>query len=116
MRRALYRDQVARYSLRYLRARFSPRTFKALRYITVEGIGKPVRVELVRAPERTCFSGDRVFLRCPHPDCKNDRANVIGHDGERWGCSRCLRWRGRNGLAGPPITRLTEEPGAGFTA
>jgi hypothetical protein len=68
MKRALYRDQVARFGIRYLRSQFAPRIFEALEFITLEGIGDPVRVRLVRVPEASCFSGERVFLACPHPN------------------------------------------------
>jgi hypothetical protein len=101
MKRALYRDRVARFSVRYLRSHFAPRIFKGLEFIAVEGIGDPVRVRLIRIPESSCFSGERVFLACPHPSCGNARANVIGYDGQRWGCTRCLRWRGRNRVSRP---------------
>jgi hypothetical protein len=94
MRRALYRDQVVRLSVRSLRSQFKPSVFRTLNAVTLAGSGGPVRVSLVRVPERTCFSGERVFLVCPH--CNNQRVNVLGWDGARWGCMRCLKWRGRN--------------------
>lgn len=92
MKRALIRSDVVRTSVRAIRAQFSERVFRCLDAVTLDAGGGPVRVRLVRQREPTCFSGERIYLACP--SCPNVRANVIGWDGTRVGCTRCLRWRG----------------------
>lgn len=96
MKPALYRDRVVRASVRAIRAQFSEKVFRSLDAVTLDAGDGPVRVRLVRQREPTCFSEERVYLACPNANCTNTRANVIGWDGARVGCTRCLRWRGRS--------------------
>jgi hypothetical protein len=116
MKRALYRDQVVRVSIRALRSQFKPSLFRKLDVVTLDLGGEHVRVSLVRLPERTCFAGERrIFLVCPH--CANNRVNVLGWDGTRWGCMQCLKWRGRTRIrATPRIPKRWDSEARSFTA
>jgi hypothetical protein len=116
MRRALYRDQVVRVSVRSLRSQFKPSVFRKLTVVTLDAGGGPVRISVVRVPERTCFAGERrIFLVCPH--CANNRVNVLGWDGTRWGCMQCLKWRGRTRIrATPRIPKRVDTEARSFTA
>ncbi len=113
---ALYRDEVARVTIRQVRNQFSPRLFNhlsrvKLRHGTVSCV---VVVERIRGAG--CFGGHRRWFRCPR--CAA-RTVVIGFAYDGPGCRACVRWRGRNRLplgdgsvatpAPPHIRNITAE-------
>jgi hypothetical protein len=91
---AFYVDQVERLTLPLVRSLLRPKVFRSTTSFPVERFGFAVEVQLVRVPCPTSFGGHRVFLRCPR--CAG-LVNVLGVAAwVGWGCSKCLRWRGRN--------------------
>jgi hypothetical protein len=89
----LYRDQVTRLTLRQIRASFSPRVFAQMNSVRLElGMWK-ADVAIVVVKAETCHGGKK--RRLISPRCQRV-CDVVGcAPGKGWGCSQCLRWRGR---------------------
>jgi hypothetical protein len=93
---AIYRDQVTRVTLPMVRAWMRPAGFRQAPSVRLEKFGFAVDVTLERVANSTSYGGERVFFVCPRPSC-GARVNVVGCAiWIGWGCSKCLRWRGRN--------------------
>lgn len=93
---SIYRDQVTRVTLPHVKAWMRPARFREASSIRLEKFGFVVDVKLERVPNPTCHGGERVFFCCPRPSC-GALVNVVGCAmWIGWGCSKCLRWRGRN--------------------
>jgi hypothetical protein len=93
---AIYRDQVSRITLPMIRAQMKPTRFREAKSIRLEKFGFEADVRLVRVASPTSFGGERVFFVCPRVGC-GSRANVLAVAMfVGWGCTKCLRWRGRN--------------------
>jgi hypothetical protein len=104
---AFYRDQFARISLTLVRSLLKPAQFRKATFVRLEKFGFEVDVKLARVPSPTSYGGERVFFQCPRPSC-GSFVNVLGcASGVGWGCTKCLRWRGRNRrriVTSPPFT------------
>lgn len=93
---AFYRDQFARVSLPLVRTLLKPARFREAKSIRLEKFGFEVEVMLARVPSPTSYGGERVFFQCPRLSC-GSLVNVVGCAmWLGWGCTKCLRWRGRN--------------------
>lgn len=93
---AIYRDQITRVTLPMVRAWMKPAGFRQAHSVRLEKFGFAVNVKLERVPSTTCHGGERVFFSCPRHGC-GALVNVLGCAmWIGWGCSKCLRWRGRN--------------------
>lgn len=93
---AFYRDQFARVSLPLVRTLLKPARFREAKSVRLEKFGFDVEVMLSRVPSPTSYGGERVFFQCPRLSC-GSLVNVLGcASGVGWGCTKCLRWRGRN--------------------
>ena len=91
---AFYVDQVERLTLPMVRSLLRPKVFRSTSSFPVERFGFAVEVQLVRVPCPTSYGGQRVFLRCPRCAALVNVLGVAAWVG--WGCTKCLRWRGRN--------------------
>ncbi len=93
---AIYRDQVERVTLPMVRAQMKPTRFREAQSIRLEKYNFQVLVQLARVPNPTCYGGERVFFVCPRIGCAA-LVNVLAVAmWVGWGCTKCLRWRGRN--------------------
>ena len=93
---AIYIDQVTRVTLPLVKAWMKPAGFRQAHSVRLEKFGFLVDVQLERMPSPTCHGGERVFFVCPRVGC-GARVNTVGVlMWVGWGCSKCLRWRGRN--------------------
>lgn len=93
---AIHRDQVTRVTLPMVRAWMRPAGFRQAPSVRLEKFGFSVDVKLKRVPSPTCHGGERVFFVCPRLGCSS-LVNVVGCAmWIGWGCTKCLRWRGRN--------------------
>lgn len=93
---ALYRDTFTRITLPMIRASMKPARFRKTKSVWLERFGFEVEVQLARVPSPTSFGGERVFFVCPRMRC-GSLVNVVGCAmWIGWGCTKCLRWRGRN--------------------
>lgn len=101
---AVYRDEVERISLPMVRARVAPRVFRTLQSVTLQHDGHEAVVALRRLPHHTAHGGIRTVFACPRCGAA---VFVVGCESQAgWGCSKCLRWRGRNRLASTrPVSR-----------
>ena len=103
---AFYRDQFARVSLPLVRTLLKPARFREAKSVRLEKFGFQVEVQLARVPSPTSFGGERVFFVCPRMRC-GALVNVVGCAmWIGWGCTKCLRWRGRNQrsiVTSPPL-------------
>ncbi len=91
-----YRDQFTRITLPMIRAQMRPARFREAKSVWLEKFGFEVEVQLARVPSPTSHGGERVFFVCPRVGC-GALVNVVGCAmWIGWGCTRCLRWRGRN--------------------
>jgi hypothetical protein len=108
---AFYRDTFSRISLPMVRAQMKPARFRETRSIRLEKFGFTVEVNLARVPSPTSYGGERVFFKCPRLSC-GSLVNVLGCTmWVGWGCTRCLRWRGRNRrriVTSPPLPWTAE--------
>jgi hypothetical protein len=93
---AFYRDTFTRISLPMVRAQMKPARFREAKLVRLEKYGFEVEVQLTRVPSPTSFGRERVFFVCPRLGCSS-LVNVVGCAmWIGWGCTKCLRWRGRN--------------------
>ena len=92
---ALYREEVARVTLRQVRNQFSPRLFNYLSRVKLRHGTVSCDVVVEKLPGAGCFGGQRRWFRCPR--CAA-RTVVIGFAYDGPGCRACIGWRGRNRL------------------
>ncbi len=93
---AFYRDTFTRISLPMVRAQMKPTRFREAKSVRLEKFGFEVEVQLSRVKSSTSYGGERVFFICPRIGC-GALVIVLGCASRvGWGCTRCLRWRGRN--------------------
>jgi len=106
-----HRIELGRDKLPMVRAQKKPAQFREARSIRLEKFGFTVEVNLARVPSPTSYGGERVFFKCPRSSC-GSLVNVLGCAmWVGWGCTRCLRWRGRNRLrivTPPPLPWAAE--------
>jgi hypothetical protein len=106
-----YRDTFTRISLPMVRAQMKPARFRFAKSIRLEKYGFEVEVQLARVPGPTCHGGARVFFVCPRVGC-GALVNVVGCAmWIGWGCTKCMRWRGRNRrhiVVSPPLPWATD--------
>jgi hypothetical protein len=90
---ALYRDEVDRFTIKQLRAQFTPKQLADLSRVRVSVGRASVVLEFVVKPSLSCFSGKKTYLLCP---CGR-ATSVVGYASKanRFGCRRCLAWRER---------------------
>ena len=88
----LYRDEVAKISLRRLAAEIPPRVLRGKSQVRLAMGPHECEVEIVLVAGVGAVRQRRWF-RCPR--CGALAGTVgVGYDGV-WGCARCLRWRSR---------------------
>ncbi len=94
----IYRDEVARFTLRTIRASFKPKAFSRLKTVRLVSGPFVADIELIRVLARGLPSGWRTMMKCPR--CSRN-ADVIGCVPEGlfaqagWSCPKCSNWRGR---------------------
>lgn len=89
-----YRDATPRITLAMIRAQY-PRVYRELRSVKLALDGHEVDVVIDVLPTRASTGGWRRWFRCPRCGAPADVLGCVSDLG--WCCTRCGRWRSRNG-------------------
>ncbi len=88
----VYRDEITRVTLRFLRSQFPPRVFRKMTSVMLEHKGVQCEVAIRYGVSAGHFGGMRPWLVCP--GCGTGCNVVAAYDGQ-WRGRCCVHWRHR---------------------